>query len=52
GFTKYNRIDYVKYKSENRIVSDGFNAKLIGCLGPISNRQPGRAFLTSATATA
>ncbi|KAL2933558.1 60S ribosomal protein L10 [Bienertia sinuspersici] len=27
GFTKYNCADYVKYKSENRIVSDGVNAK-------------------------
>ncbi|CAO2833793.1 unnamed protein product [Amaranthus hypochondriacus] len=52
GFTKYNRADYLKYKSEGRIVPDGVNAKLLGCHGPLSNRQPGRAFLTSATASA
>ncbi|KAG6514566.1 hypothetical protein ZIOFF_024934 [Zingiber officinale] len=28
GFTKFNRNDYVKWKSENRIVSDGVNAKV------------------------
>ncbi|QCE15394.1 large subunit ribosomal protein L10e [Vigna unguiculata] len=50
GFTKFSRSDYLKYKSENRIVPDGVNAKLLGCHGPLANRQPGRAFLTSATA--
>lgn len=28
GFTKFNRSDYLKYKSENRIVPDGVNAKV------------------------
>lgn len=28
GFTKFNRTDYLKYKSENRIVPDGVNAKV------------------------
>ncbi|KAG6485834.1 hypothetical protein ZIOFF_054399 [Zingiber officinale] len=28
GFTKFSRNDYVKWKSENRIVSDGVNAKV------------------------
>ncbi|KAE9605964.1 putative ribosomal protein L10e [Lupinus albus] len=37
--TKYSHADYLKYKSENRIVPDGVNAKLLRC------RQPGRAFL-------
>ncbi|CAI9762896.1 unnamed protein product [Fraxinus pennsylvanica] len=45
GFTKYSRPDYIKWKYENRIVSDGVNAKLLGCHGPSANRQPGRAFL-------
>ncbi|EXB97298.1 60S ribosomal protein L10 [Morus notabilis] len=45
GFTKFNRNDYVKLKSENRILPDGVNAKLLGCHGPLSNRRPGRAFL-------
>ncbi|KAH9781833.1 Ribosomal L16 domain-containing protein [Citrus sinensis] len=33
------------WKSENRIVPDGVNAKLFGCHGPLADRQPGRAFL-------
>ncbi|KAG5567110.1 hypothetical protein RHGRI_002621 [Rhododendron griersonianum] len=45
GFTKYSRADYLKWKSENRIMSDGVNAKLLGCHGPLAQRQPGRAFL-------
>ncbi|KAJ4834380.1 60S ribosomal protein L10, partial [Turnera subulata] len=45
GFTKVNRTDYVKLKAENRIMPDGVNAKLLGCHGPLANRQPGRAFL-------
>ncbi|MBA0669217.1 hypothetical protein Goklo_002059 [Gossypium klotzschianum] len=48
GFTKFNRTDYLKYKSENRIVPDGVNAKLLGCHGPLANREPGRAFLHAA----
>ena len=28
GFTKFSRNDYLKYKSENRIVPDGVNAKV------------------------
>ncbi|KAK4415032.1 60S ribosomal protein L10 [Sesamum alatum] len=46
GFTKFSRSDYVKWKSENRILPDGVNAKLLGCHGPLANRQPGRAFLS------
>ncbi|GER52091.1 60S ribosomal protein L10 [Striga asiatica] len=46
GFTKYNRTDYLKWKSENRIVSDGVNAKLLGCHGPLADRKPGRAFIS------
>ncbi|XP_042450583.1 60S ribosomal protein L10-like [Zingiber officinale] len=52
GFTKFNRSDYVKWKSENRIMPDGVNAKLLGCHGPLSKRQPGRAFLQSTLAEA
>ncbi|RWV95152.1 hypothetical protein GW17_00042250 [Ensete ventricosum] len=66
GFTKFSRADYLKWKSENRIVSDGVNAKvrtvsseivetclvvqLLGCHGPLANRRPGKAFLPSAVA--
>nr|KJB74898.1 hypothetical protein B456_012G013400 [Gossypium raimondii] len=49
GFTKYNRADYLKWKSENRIMPDGVNAKLLGCHGPLANRQPGRAFLKASS---
>ncbi|KAL7093159.1 hypothetical protein ACP275_11G025700 [Erythranthe tilingii] len=48
GFTKYSRSDYVRWRTENRILSDGVNAKLLGCHGPLARRQPGRAFLTAA----
>ncbi|CAL1390772.1 unnamed protein product [Linum trigynum] len=48
GFTKFNRADYVKLKQENRIMPDGVNAKLLGCHGPLANREPGRAFLDAA----
>ncbi|KAL8463822.1 hypothetical protein ACS0TY_033678 [Phlomoides rotata] len=48
GFTKHNRSDYLRWKSENRIQSDGVNAKLLDCHGPLANRQTGRAFLTAA----
>ncbi|KAM0822991.1 hypothetical protein ACQ4PT_071165 [Festuca glaucescens] len=46
GFTKFNRNDYLKLKSEGRILPDGVNAKLLGCHGRLSNRQPGQAFLS------
>lgn len=28
GFTKYSRSDYLRWKAENRILSDGVNAKV------------------------
>ncbi|CAD5177674.1 unnamed protein product [Musa acuminata subsp. malaccensis] len=31
GFTKFSRAEYAKWKSENRIIPDGVNAKLLGC---------------------
>ncbi|KAL2502175.1 60s ribosomal protein L10 [Forsythia ovata] len=46
GFTTFSCTDYVKWKSENRISPDGVNAKLIGCHGPLMQRQPRRAFLS------
>uniref|UniRef100_M8C7G4 Cell division cycle-like protein n=1 Tax=Aegilops tauschii TaxID=37682 RepID=M8C7G4_AEGTA len=45
GFTKFNKADYIKYKSEGRIVPDGVNAKLLGVHGPIAKRAPGQAIL-------
>ncbi|ESW33220.1 hypothetical protein PHAVU_001G052700 [Phaseolus vulgaris] len=50
GFTKFSRSDYLKFKSDNRIVADGVNAKILGNHGPLANHQHGRAFLESATA--
>ncbi|CAK8537761.1 unnamed protein product [Lathyrus sativus] len=47
GFTKIDRNDYLKLKSANRILNDGVNAKLLGCHGPLANRQPGRAFINA-----
>ncbi|KAM0920760.1 hypothetical protein ACQ4PT_007322 [Festuca glaucescens] len=46
GFTKFNCNDYLKLKSEGRILPDGVNAKLLGCHGRLSNRAPGQAFLS------
>eukprot|EP00249_Psilotum_nudum_P009724 c22120_g1_i1 orf=344-1012(+) len=48
GFTKFSRTDYIRWKEEGRIVSDGVNAKLLGCHGLLSKRAPGRAFLSPA----
>ncbi|KAH8490615.1 hypothetical protein H0E87_022955 [Populus deltoides] len=45
GFTMFNRTDYLKLKAENKIMPDDVNAKLLGCHGPLANRQPGRASL-------
>lgn len=45
GFTKFSRADYLKYKSEGRIVPDGVNAKLLGNHGRLEKRAPGKAFL-------
>jgi large subunit ribosomal protein L10e len=28
GFTKFARVDYVKWKEENRLVNDGVTAKV------------------------
>ncbi|XWS29108.1 hypothetical protein CRYUN_Cryun25bG0127700 [Craigia yunnanensis] len=50
GFTKFSRTDYLQYKSENRIVLDGVNAKLLGCHVPLANREPRRAFSPATTA--
>ena len=46
GFTKFSQANYVKWTQENRIVSDGVNAKLLGCHGPLAQRKPSRAFLS------
>ncbi|OEL32031.1 60S ribosomal protein L10 [Dichanthelium oligosanthes] len=45
GFTKFSRADYLKYKSEGRIMPDGVNAKLLGNHGRLEKRAPGKAFL-------
>ncbi|KAF3336673.1 hypothetical protein FCM35_KLT19259 [Carex littledalei] len=43
GFTKFTRAEYIKYKSEGRIVPDGVNAKLLNWKGSLHGRQPGQA---------
>ncbi|TQD95435.1 hypothetical protein C1H46_018920 [Malus baccata] len=48
GFTKFSRADYVRLKSEGRIVPDGVNAKLLGCHGSLALRRPGGAFIDAA----
>jgi large subunit ribosomal protein L10e len=48
GFTKFVRVDYVKWKEENRLVNDGVTAKLLGSL---AQRPAGRAFIDAAIAT-
>ncbi|KAB2615076.1 60S ribosomal protein L10 [Pyrus ussuriensis x Pyrus communis] len=48
GFTKFNRADYVRLKSEGRIVPDGVNAKLLGCHGSLALHHPGGALIDAA----
>jgi len=43
GFTKFTRAEYMKYKSEGRLVPDGVNAKLLNWRGSLRGRQPGQA---------
>ncbi|KAM1355696.1 hypothetical protein ACFX2I_029892 [Malus domestica] len=48
GFTKFSRVNYVRLKSEGRIVPDGVNAKLLGCHGSLALHHPGGAFIDAA----
>ncbi|KAL6213832.1 hypothetical protein ACLB2K_013271 [Fragaria x ananassa] len=48
GFTKFNHVDYVRLKSEKRILPDGVNAKLLGCHGSLALRKPREAFIDAA----
>ncbi|KAJ4720381.1 60S ribosomal protein L10 [Melia azedarach] len=45
GFTKFGRADYGKWMQEDRIVPDSVNARLLGCHGPLADREPEEAFL-------
>ncbi|KAJ3682927.1 hypothetical protein LUZ60_013154 [Juncus effusus] len=45
GFTKFKRSDYVKYKSEGRLIADGVNAKLMNWHGSLATREPGSGIL-------
>eukprot|EP00271_Cylindrocystis_brebissonii_P011785 TRINITY_DN29732_c0_g1_i1.p1 TRINITY_DN29732_c0_g1~~TRINITY_DN29732_c0_g1_i1.p1 ORF type:complete len:255 (-),score=61.99 TRINITY_DN29732_c0_g1_i1:248-970(-) len=47
GFTKFARVDYVKWKEESRLLHDGVTAKLLGNHGPLAQRKPGQAFLVA-----
>lgn len=44
GFTPYARGDYVQWKAENRIASEGVHAKLFNSKGLLSLRDEGRIF--------
>ncbi|GFP80773.1 60S ribosomal protein l10 [Phtheirospermum japonicum] len=46
GFTKFNRTDYVRWKSENKILPDSMNAKLLGCHGDIYTSYPNLVLMT------
>lgn len=44
GFTAYSREDYLKWKSEGRLVRDGINAKLLDNHGPVDARPANHLF--------
>mmetsp|Transcript_24469 Transcript_24469/g.53457 ORF Transcript_24469/g.53457 Transcript_24469/m.53457 type:complete len:230 (-) Transcript_24469:108-797(-) len=44
GFTPYVREDYLQWKKEGRLVSEGVHAKLLGHKGPLANREAGEIF--------
>eukprot|EP00878_Enallax_costatus_P002447 GHUV01002625.1.p1 GENE.GHUV01002625.1~~GHUV01002625.1.p1 ORF type:complete len:240 (+),score=45.71 GHUV01002625.1:31-720(+) len=48
GFTQYARDDYVQWKKEGRLVNCGVHAQLLGCRGPLADREAGHLFATPA----
>jgi large subunit ribosomal protein L10e len=44
GFTNFSREDYVLYKKEGRLYSDGVTAKLITHHGPLADKEAGEIF--------
>ena len=44
GFTPYKRDDYVQWKREGRILSDGVHVKLLGSHGPLDARKSSHLF--------
>jgi large subunit ribosomal protein L10e len=48
GFTPYARDDYVAWKREGRLVSAGVHAQLLGCRGPLAEREASTIFATPA----
>eukprot|EP00850_Spirogloea_muscicola_P005023 SM000022S07237 [mRNA] locus=s22:777954:779421:+ [translate_table: standard] len=49
GFTKFSRVDYVKWKEEKRLLNDGVHAKLLNVHGPLTQRKPHQLFTDNAT---
>ena len=49
GFTKFNAVDYERWKEVGRIIPDGVNAKLLTNKGKLTGRKPERLFLKPAT---
>jgi large subunit ribosomal protein L10e len=48
GFTPYVRDDYKQWKKEGRLVNMGVHAQLLGCRGPLADRDAGQIFATAA----
>ncbi|CAG9465828.1 unnamed protein product [Pedinophyceae sp. YPF-701] len=44
GFTKYSREDYLQWKAEGRIVSEGVHASVLDNHGPLAKREPDQIF--------
>jgi len=48
GFTKYEREDYSKWKTEGRIESRGVHCSLVDNKGPLADREPEMIFMNAA----
>ena len=48
GFTPYSRDDYVAWRKEGRLVNCGVHAQLLGCRGPLADREAAHIFPTAA----
>eukprot|EP00798_Chlamydomonas_sp_ICE-L_P011776 gene11776-14927_t len=44
GFTPYLRSDYLAWKAEGRVVSEGVHCTVLGHRGPLANRKAGEVF--------
>ena len=48
GFTKYSREDYMKWKDQGRLISDGVNVKVANNHGPLAAKPASQLFLDPA----